>query len=293
MVRFAYPAVIVGAVLIGFSPIFVRLSEVGPVATAFYRVFLAVPFFALLLRWDEKEPKRQNRLVRLFRRSWREHLLLFLVSLIFSFNQIFWHFSLQYTYVANATLLANLSALFVIPLGWFFFGLRMRFLFVFYAFCSFVGVAMLLSASVGDPSLIKGDLLAIGAAIFYAFYQLILSSLRRTYSMAEQMFWTTAWTSVILLPFVWLFGDQLLLMTLYGFIIVFCLSFFCHFLGQGAISFALGHISPNLVSLSLLIQPVTAAVLGLIIFAELLGWLQLCGIVITLFFLYFARRVSS
>ena len=44
----ALGALLVGAACIALSPIFVRLSEAGPTATAFWRVALAVPVLWLL-----------------------------------------------------------------------------------------------------------------------------------------------------------------------------------------------------------------------------------------------------
>src|SRR5579862_4237153 len=44
--RLALAALLGGAAGIGFAPILVRLSEVGPSATAFYRVLFALPFLA-------------------------------------------------------------------------------------------------------------------------------------------------------------------------------------------------------------------------------------------------------
>src|SRR3546814_889830 len=41
--QLALAALVLGALAIAFSPIFVRLSEVGPTATGFYRAILAVP----------------------------------------------------------------------------------------------------------------------------------------------------------------------------------------------------------------------------------------------------------
>ena len=38
---------VLGALGIAFSPIFVRLSDVDPIMTAFYRIFLSLPFFLL------------------------------------------------------------------------------------------------------------------------------------------------------------------------------------------------------------------------------------------------------
>ena len=44
--RTALIALFAGALAIAFAPIFVRLSEVGPTATAFWRVALATPVLA-------------------------------------------------------------------------------------------------------------------------------------------------------------------------------------------------------------------------------------------------------
>ena len=40
---------IMGALMIAFSPIFVRLSDVDPIMTAFYRIFLSFPSFFFFL----------------------------------------------------------------------------------------------------------------------------------------------------------------------------------------------------------------------------------------------------
>ena len=50
MNRFALPVLLIGAAFLGFSPIAVRLSELGPSATAFYRVFLALPLLWAVMR---------------------------------------------------------------------------------------------------------------------------------------------------------------------------------------------------------------------------------------------------
>ena len=48
--RFALPALVLGSIFIGASPIFVRLSELGPLATAFHRVFWALPPLYIWMR---------------------------------------------------------------------------------------------------------------------------------------------------------------------------------------------------------------------------------------------------
>ena len=43
--RYAIATLMSGAIALGMSPILVRLSELEPTATAFHRVFLALPLF--------------------------------------------------------------------------------------------------------------------------------------------------------------------------------------------------------------------------------------------------------
>src|SRR2546421_8423887 len=97
-------ALLLGAACIALSPIFVRLSEAGPTATAFWRVALAVPALWLLYALKPKA-----RLGRYTGKWW----LLFAAGFAFAGDLGFWHSSIKLTSVANSTLLANLAAIFV------------------------------------------------------------------------------------------------------------------------------------------------------------------------------------
>ncbi len=61
--RLALAALISGAVGIACTPIFVRLSELGPTATAFWRLALALPVLWLCTeigtRRDDREQERR------------------------------------------------------------------------------------------------------------------------------------------------------------------------------------------------------------------------------------------
>ena len=93
---------------IGFAPIFVRLSELQPSATAFWRVALATPVFFV---WLWMRPPGQNRPREPV--GWADHKYLVLGGVLFAFDLAFWHWSLQFTTVANATLLSNLTPIVV------------------------------------------------------------------------------------------------------------------------------------------------------------------------------------
>ena len=61
--QLALPALLLGAAGAGLSPIFMRLSELPPTSSAFYRVFLALPPL-LLWQWVEapSQPEEKTRL---------------------------------------------------------------------------------------------------------------------------------------------------------------------------------------------------------------------------------------
>jgi len=59
--RLALPALIGGAVGIAFAPIFVRLSQVGPTATAFWRLALAIPLLWLWATLRNREKVRPRK----------------------------------------------------------------------------------------------------------------------------------------------------------------------------------------------------------------------------------------
>src|SRR4030095_10773877 len=101
-------ALIAGATGIGFAPILVRFGETGPSATAFYRMLFALPLLWLWMARDRRKgsPSRPPS-------SPREFALLVTAGLFFTAHLSIWHWSLQFTRVANSTLLTNVAPIFV------------------------------------------------------------------------------------------------------------------------------------------------------------------------------------
>src|ERR1700682_3438746 len=85
---------ILGAVLISFSGIFVKISELGPTATAFHRLFLALPIFWLWMAGEARDSPQT------LPRSLGDWWLLALCGLFFAGDLVFWHWSLRMTSVA-------------------------------------------------------------------------------------------------------------------------------------------------------------------------------------------------
>jgi drug/metabolite transporter (DMT)-like permease len=55
-----FGALVLGAIAMGASPVFVRLADVGPQASAFWRAFLALPFLWVWARWERRKGTSQR-----------------------------------------------------------------------------------------------------------------------------------------------------------------------------------------------------------------------------------------
>ncbi len=119
---------VAGAIAIGFAPIFVRLAATGPIATAFWRMALAVPILWIISR-------HRNTLDKAMLRSpW-----IWVAGLAFALDLAAWHFAIRLTSVTNATLLANCAVLLVPPLSWLFLRRAIRLSTIAYGALAFVG----------------------------------------------------------------------------------------------------------------------------------------------------------
>ncbi len=287
--RFAVIALFCGAVAIAFSPILVRLSEVGPTATAFWRLALALPFMWAWLTFEKKTPPAQPRA------AYRaDYLWLLAAGICFAGDLVTWHWSLKFTSIANSVLLANSAPVFVTLGSWLFFRQRATSTFILGLLVALIGATTLIGASFGlSMQHFFGDTLALITAIFYGAYILCVKRVRDTFSTSTVMLWVASIAAIPLFPIA-LTSDQILLpLTLFGWMILISLALVAQVGGQSLITYALAHLPAAFSSVSLLIQPVLSTLFAWIILNETLGPRQALGGVIVLGGIYIARRGSS
>ncbi len=282
--RWAFPAMITGSACLAFGPWLVRLADVGPLASAFWRQGLAVPFlFALAL----VSGRRQGRAP--FAGSTVGLVgLAALAGVAFAADLSVWHLGIMRTTLANSTLLAN-AATFLLPLyGLFVLGKRLTWPQWWALAAAAVGVVLLLGRSAElSPRHFAGDLLCLAAAVFYTIYLIAIERVRGTLQAmpalalatlasalalaplaASGAFWPQDWTPVLGLAI----GSQVV--------------------GQGLIVYAVRHLSPLVVGLALLVQPAISAIIGALRFGEVPGPLELVGAGLVVAALLIARLPS-
>jgi len=281
--RLAILALVAGALAIAFAPIFVRLSETGPAATAFWRVALAVPVL-MLLAHRARPGMKTSVPVR-----WP----VILCGLFFAVDIGVWHYSIEYTTVANAALLANLAPVFVALAAWALFGERITRLFILGMAAAIAGAALLTGASFSlDPQQVYGDMFGVLTAVFYGAYQLSVARLRRVHAALSIMAWSSLFSALGLLVGALFLGENLFPHTAAGWSVLFGIAAISQVGGQTLITYAFAHLPVSFSSVSLLIHPIMSAALAWVLLGEVLTWTHLIGASVILLGIYAARRGS-
>jgi len=267
---------LVGACVIGVGPILVRLSDVGPVTAGFWRLTFALPLLALLTR-------RADGAISGFAP------IALVAGLAFALDLGFWHYGIAYTSVAKATVLSNLTPVVVTAVAWVVLKQKPSPIFLVAVALAVAGawiMAMARDAGFAGKSPVLGDILSTATAFWYAMYFLAVSSARRTMGASRLMFWSTLTGAPILLVTAIGLHEQLIPASLTGWAACVGLGVM-HVAGQGSIAWALGRLPAATASVTVLVQPVVAALLGWSIFGEIFGPMQalggaiaLCGVVL-------------
>jgi drug/metabolite transporter (DMT)-like permease len=274
-----FVAVVLANVALAFGPWFVRLADTGPVASAFWRLALAAPLLAVLAWGSGARP------ARLSGGLW---IMLAVAGVAFAADLAAWHLGIVRTTLANATLFGNAATLifpiygFVVARAW---PTRSQ----AYAFLlAMLGAGLLMGRSYQlDPENLVGDLLCLAAGLLYAVYFICMARARGAMAPLPALVLSTLASIAPLLAFSLLLDERVWpgdWTPLIG------LALASQVFGQGLMIYALGRLSPLVVGLALLIQPVVGATVGWFAYGERLQPLDLVGIALVAAALVLVRR---
>lgn len=264
--RFAFAALIVSNLFLAMGPWMVRVADVGPVASGFWRMALAIPLLLLFARYASKDS---------FRPGWAIGAMIVTGGLFFAADLAAWHYGIKLTKLANATLFGNSSSLLFPIYGFIVARMLPRRVQVFALFLAASGAALLLGNSYElSPQHLKGDLLAILAGLFYTFYLIAIDRARQTLKPMPVLALATLAGAGPLLLFSLALGEQVMPADWTPLIL---LSLGSQVIGQGLLVYAMGHLSPLVVGLGLLTQPVVTATIGWLVYDERLSALDGVG----------------
>jgi drug/metabolite transporter (DMT)-like permease len=268
---------LMGALVIAFSAILVRLAEVSPSTAAFFRCAYALPLLGALA-WVEHR--------RYGPRPMRQRLLLWGAGAMFAADLTFWHHSIAAIGAGLATVLGNLQVVLVALMAWAFLGERPDNRSVA-AIPVVLGGVVLISGVIGagaygdDPVL--GVVYGVLTAISYALFILILrhgnTDDRRPAgplldaTLSGAIF--SAIGGVAVGDIDWAPGLEA-----QGWLVLLALS--SQVLGWLLISVSLPRLPAVLTSILLMLQPVATVFLGAILLSEAPSAVQLLGVAVVI-----------
>jgi drug/metabolite transporter (DMT)-like permease len=259
-------ALIGGNVSLAFGPWFVRMADVGPVAAGFWRLALAAPILLVMARLSGARPLRDARGL------WP---MLAVAGIAFSADLASWHIGILQTTLANSTLFGNSATLiypiygFVIARAW-----PTRTQGVALALAA-AGAALLLGRSYQlSHEHLVGDLLCLLAGALYTVYFAMMARARERMAPLPALALSTLVSTLPLLLAAWAMGETILPQH-WGVLVGLALA--SQVIGQGLMIYALGHLSPLVVGIGLLSQPIVAGIVGWVQFGEKLGPLDFLG----------------
>jgi drug/metabolite transporter (DMT)-like permease len=280
-------ALLLGASCIAMAPIMVKLSPLGPQASAFWRLTFALPALAVWALLEQNQSRDKAPF------PW---LLLSLSGFLFAGDLATWHAGIVRTSAANATFLSNLTPIVVVAMAW----LTTRAV-PKKAYWIAVGIALLGSLLLSggapgrDPERLLGDGLSALTSVWYGFYLLAVARMRAHLGAGTLML-GSSFVAAILCGVVTFVSGEPLLADLQGqnWLLVWwpliVLGLVAQVGGQGLLAVGFGLVPAHIASVLILWQPVLVALLGWLILGEALEPLQLCGGAMVLVGVWLAKR---
>lgn len=257
---FPYIALAIGIGALSLSAMFVRWADAPGPVTGFYRLLIStILFFPVFIHRQRTSAPLDKRFI------WFP----LLAGIFTAFDFAFWNTSVQFTTAANATLLGNTSPLWVALFALFFFKEKLRGTFWLGLLLALSGAVLIVGTDfISHPTFGIGDLMASGAAIFYASYQLITQRGREHIDPFRYTWLVGVSASAGMFVMNLVLGNSFTGYTTQTWLIFLATAIVSQMIGYLAISYALGHLPASIVAPTLVGQPVLTTILAIPLLGE-------------------------
>ncbi len=263
-------ALAIAVISVSTSAIFVKLTDAPAGVIAFYRLFFSFLIIAPLFFL-----KYRRALMTVTKRDW---LFSAAAGILLAFHFILWFESLNYTSVASSVVLVTLQPLFAFVGTYFFFKEKVGAIGIFSGVLAIVGSIII---SWGDYQIsgwaLFGNMLALLACAFVTGYLLFGQDVRKRIDVIPYTFIVYGFSSITLLVYVLLLGNPLIGYQTSDWMYFVLLALIPTLLGHSIFNWVIKWISTNMISMSILFEPVGAIILAYLILDERLTWTQTIG----------------
>jgi drug/metabolite transporter (DMT)-like permease len=243
------------------ASLFIRLASVPPVAAAFWRAAVAGSVF--LFSFAIPTVRRQWQALPL-----KTVLAVGAATFIIALHNILFISSLAYTSVAAAVVLTSTQPIFTAFFGRLFIHERVSSRSVVGLVGAMTGIAIL-SLSKGGQTTLKGNLLAIAAAITVAAFALCARRLRQHTPIVPFMFTVHVASVIYLFLFAALFAVPLSGFSVPSWRALLLLGLVPTLIGHTLLNYSIGYLKAYLVGLAIIGEPVGATILAALFLGEI------------------------
>ncbi|MGD1703521.1 DMT family transporter [Dapis sp. BLCC M229] len=281
---------------LSWIPIFFRFleAEIGPFAAAFNRVWLVTILLGL---WNGlqyiKEQFSSDKSCKHNPYTPLVWLQLLVAGISLAGHLLLLAWSLSQISITNTCLLANMTPIWTVLLGWLIWSQKFDNLFLIGMGVAIAGASII---GIEDWKLatasLKADGVAIVASIFYSIYLLSVEYLRSHLSFVTILGWISTISTISILPLALIAENQLFPHSWSGWTFVILLGLICQLLGQGLVMYCLKNLSSGLLSMSKLLVPIINGFLAWVLFAEVLSFWNYVAFCLVLLGIYIAKSSS-
>jgi drug/metabolite transporter (DMT)-like permease len=297
----AFTALGIAILSLSMAGLFIRLSEqeVGPIGTAFHRLWIATLTFGFLniastYRTNKNADITQDQEENQVSYSRKRIGLLLGAAVTASISLLLWNWSLANTNIANATLMRNANVLFTPVLGWLLFRQTYDRKFLVGMVVAIIGIITIGFQDVQiAQSHLNGDLAALLSAFAVSTFLIIVEQLRSHFTTLTILLWRCFIGTFLILPIFLLFEDNWLPYTVVGWLAIAAQAVICQGLGQGLLIYSLKRLSAGFVALVVPLEVFFASILAWLVFSETVSLVHCLGFAIVFIGVFLAKSSQS
>jgi drug/metabolite transporter (DMT)-like permease len=243
----------------------VRESPVGPAATAFWRMAIALPFAISTGRFA-------------FSMAGRDIALALISGVLLAADLVFWNNAILRTSVMEATVLVMMFPLIVAVVEIFFLGRRLSTNLIIGGLIALTGTVVITAGKAPGQHDLLGDMMALAAAFFYAASLLISAQLCRRNEASGVTLWVIFGAAAGTLPFA--SSESVLLPTSTGALAYLSAYGLLTYGSYALYNSTLSKLPTTMVAISGYGQPIIASSLAAIFLNEIPSWTSFLGALI-------------
>ena len=266
-------ALFIGILCISIFPVIVRMNLTSGLISAFYRMAIAT---AIILPFALYKKKLKLENIKML-------LPMMVCGILFASDIAVWNISIQNSSATQATLLTNLSPIWVGVFSLLFLSFRPRKSFWLGTLIALIGMTVFVGVdTILNLQLDFAFFLGILSGVLYALYILVSKSVLEKLEVITFITYSMIFSTIFLFFINYVFGEQFFGFSNKAWVSLFVQGIVCQLIAWLLISYSTQKMRATRVSLSLLSQAIFATILAAIFVNEKITGIQMIGSVIIL-----------